>query len=622
MDLAVARPPRGIDLASEPPFRVGRASIDPVSRDAAFGGATERLQPQNLKVLVALAQRRPTVVTREELIDLCWDGRFVGDDVINRSISLLRQFAERAGGFEIQTVPKSGYRLVEASDWSTRQRRWMIAAAAAIPLALAGIAIFEWPGRESARPMPTIAILPFTTASADAQGRELASNARDALAHMLSRTEYKVQLLDTTPRDSRAAPDFVASANVGGTSNKVVVTVRVEDTAHDAIVYSNQFEAARSEADGLPDQIGAQIAGSLGWTASLLMLEKSHPSDPAITGELFGGATNYQTARQIAARAPNSAIAQTALGFSATDAIWDLPRGQHVEALEVGRRAMERLRVLAPGFGGADILWCFLHSRVRLVECEDHLRAAMRTDPDSVWVENTLGNWLKDVGRTSEALDLARTSLAHDPFVSGKIGLTLRMLEATGRRDEADQLYRDSLRWWPADIVIFSGRIYGAMDRGDFETVARSEKDIAKTPLAPLLRPGLPVLAAVQAKDVVKARELCPVDQAASFKRDLCMLALTRLGDVDDAFAIALRTYPNRVGSTPAEEDKLWLDTSRYGETDILMGPGAAPLRRHPRFLELARSLGLLAYWRSGRLPDFCQPPKSEPICSKLRAMH
>ena len=100
MDVAVARPPRGIDLTSEPPFRIGRASVDPVSRDATFGGDSERLQPQNLKVLVALAQSRGSVVTREVLIDLCWDGRFVGDDVINRAISMLRQFAERAGGFE------------------------------------------------------------------------------------------------------------------------------------------------------------------------------------------------------------------------------------------------------------------------------------------------------------------------------------------------------------------------------------------------------------------------------------------------------------------------------------------------------------------------------------------
>ena len=618
LDAGAAAQPIGIDLASERPFRVGRASVDPVSREAAFDGQSERVQPQNLKVLIALVRGRGKVVTRDQLVDQCWGGRFVGDDVINRAIANLRQFAGRAGGFSIETVPRAGYRLVETS--SRAPRRWIMAAALSVIIALAGMAVFEWSGHDSARPTPTIAILPFTTASTGPQGRELASNAHDALAHMLSRTEFNVQLLDAAPRDKHAVPDFLVTGNVVGSSDKMVVTVRVEDTTHDAIVYSNRFEADRGSADSLPDRIGGQIAGSLGWTASLLMFEKNHPSDPAITAELFGQTSNYQVARQIAEKAPDSAIAQISLGFDASGEMWDLPRDQRAEALEVGRRAMARMRALAPGFGATEVLWCVLHSRVRLIECENHLRAGMKSDPDSPWVENVLANWLKDVGRTSEALEFARDSLGHDPFVADKIELTVRMLEATGQQDEAEALYRESRRWWPDDLTIASGRVYGTMDRGDFEKLAVFEKDFVGTPLAANFEPGVPVLAAVQANNIAKARELCPVDQAPSFKRDLCLLALARLGDLDDAFAIAFRTYPNRVGRTPAEEDTLWLDTSRYGETDILMGAAAVPLRRDPRFLDLARGLGLLAYWRSGRLPDFCRPPHPEPICSQLRS--
>src|SRR4051812_20611198 len=113
MDVAAARPSPTIDLTAERPFEIGGAIIEPLSRDASFAGGTERLQPQNLKVLIALVRRRGEVVTREQLVDLCWGGRFIGDDVINRAISTLRQFAERAGGFSIDTVPRAGYRLVE-----------------------------------------------------------------------------------------------------------------------------------------------------------------------------------------------------------------------------------------------------------------------------------------------------------------------------------------------------------------------------------------------------------------------------------------------------------------------------------------------------------------------------
>ena len=68
-----------IDLTAEPPFRIGAAEVFPLSRDARAGDHCERLQPQTLKVLLLLARHRGDVVTREELIERIWDGRFVGE---------------------------------------------------------------------------------------------------------------------------------------------------------------------------------------------------------------------------------------------------------------------------------------------------------------------------------------------------------------------------------------------------------------------------------------------------------------------------------------------------------------------------------------------------------------
>ena len=106
-----------IELPAAKLFNVGNASIDPRSREAKYGGEYERLQPQTLKVLIALVRSKGVVVRRDELIEPCWDGRFVGDDVINRAILLLRGLADRAGGFAIETVPRVGYRLIEDSGF-------------------------------------------------------------------------------------------------------------------------------------------------------------------------------------------------------------------------------------------------------------------------------------------------------------------------------------------------------------------------------------------------------------------------------------------------------------------------------------------------------------------------
>src|SRR5689334_22288690 len=104
MDRAVSLETRRIALAIEPPFALGQAQIDPAAHEITIAGKSGRMQPQTLKVLIALHDKAGRVVSRDELVDRCWDGRIVGEDVINRCISLLRRFAVEAGSFRIETV--------------------------------------------------------------------------------------------------------------------------------------------------------------------------------------------------------------------------------------------------------------------------------------------------------------------------------------------------------------------------------------------------------------------------------------------------------------------------------------------------------------------------------------
>lgn len=66
-----------------------------------------------MQVLIALAKAQGSIVTRDELIQSCWDGRIVGEDAVNRVMSRLRKAAGSigAGSFGIETVTKIGYRL-------------------------------------------------------------------------------------------------------------------------------------------------------------------------------------------------------------------------------------------------------------------------------------------------------------------------------------------------------------------------------------------------------------------------------------------------------------------------------------------------------------------------------
>ena len=105
---AIAR----VELAREPDFRLGRIEVRPSLRELAGEGWQETIDRRVMQVLVALARVKGKVVSRDDLIESCWDGVIVGDEAINRCISRLRKAAEASGNaFSIETLSRVGYRL-------------------------------------------------------------------------------------------------------------------------------------------------------------------------------------------------------------------------------------------------------------------------------------------------------------------------------------------------------------------------------------------------------------------------------------------------------------------------------------------------------------------------------
>jgi DNA-binding winged helix-turn-helix (wHTH) protein len=134
-----------IVLAKEPDFRLGGLQVSPGRRQIVAGSISEMLQPRVMQVLVALAVRRGEVVSRDELMMRCWGGFAVSDDAIHRCIARLRRFSESHGGFTLETVPRVGYRLVEAIAPSLLRRVWQTAVAAgAAGLMLATAGLVYW----------------------------------------------------------------------------------------------------------------------------------------------------------------------------------------------------------------------------------------------------------------------------------------------------------------------------------------------------------------------------------------------------------------------------------------------------------------------------------------------
>jgi DNA-binding winged helix-turn-helix (wHTH) protein/tetratricopeptide (TPR) repeat protein len=159
--------PGRVVLAHELPFQLGSVHITPATRQVEGGGRSVTVEPRVMQVLVALARAGGGIVTRDDLIDRCWDGRIVSDDAINRVLSRLRQLSSEIGSasFTIETIARVGYRLVEAGSRGAAaapagpeeqkprlSRRFVLASGAAT--AAVGAAGFFWRAARWHRPDP------------------------------------------------------------------------------------------------------------------------------------------------------------------------------------------------------------------------------------------------------------------------------------------------------------------------------------------------------------------------------------------------------------------------------------------------------------------------------------
>src|SRR3954447_9621852 len=104
------------DLAARDDFRLGSVVVSPPTRTIRGPAGSVDVEPRVMQVLVVLADAAGQVVTRESLFNRCWGSVYVGDDSLNRAVAAVRRALADVGGkgFEVETIPRTGYRLIGA----------------------------------------------------------------------------------------------------------------------------------------------------------------------------------------------------------------------------------------------------------------------------------------------------------------------------------------------------------------------------------------------------------------------------------------------------------------------------------------------------------------------------
>ena len=273
-----------VGLASR--LRVGEWRVAPELNSLERDGHSVHVEPKIMQVLVTLAERPGTVLSKEHILRQVWPETFVSEEVLTRSISELRRVFEdnpREPTY-IQTIPKGGYRLLapvvaEGMDtemistiWWER-KGWGLVIAAVIVL-LGALSFYFMNRRHAASRarISSLAVLPLTNLSGDASQDYFSDGLTDELTTRLA----KISALRVISRTSvmqykggtKTAPEIARELNVDAllvgsvlrSRDKVRISAQLIEAGSDKNVWTESYERDLSDILALQADVARMVA--------------------------------------------------------------------------------------------------------------------------------------------------------------------------------------------------------------------------------------------------------------------------------------------------------------------------------------------------------------------------
>ncbi|HEY2707263.1 MAG TPA: winged helix-turn-helix domain-containing protein [Caulobacteraceae bacterium] len=599
----MAEPPP-IDLAREADFVLGGMEVRPRSRELVAGGKAEILEPRIMQVLVALAQRRGQVVTRDELTWSCWGGRIVGEDAIYRCIQAIRQRAQAHGGFAVATVSRVGYRLDES----------------ALPFAKPALTI------------PVLAVLAFDNLSGDPDMAWFS----DGLSEEILQTVARGADLKVIGRGSsfhfrgaqKAAAHVAGQLNVthvlDGSVRRSGADVRISahlvECAGQTVLWSHRFDRQLTDVFALQDELAAAVAGAL--KVAFAPPLSREPVEPAIydlylkARDLrFQGASDYghaEAARalelleQVVEGAPTFARAWADLAYHRAHCLRMIGPA-HFPALTRAHvvQASETAAGLDPGAGIARQALSLLEPHAEYQKREVRLMEGLAAAPDDPEALKNVAGLCAEVGRLEDALSYAEQALRSDPIYWAWTSSRAYLMDAMGRNAETGILWDACLEAWPTKKTLIIEAMIGAGGAKDW---ARVDELMAKIDGHDYGNPWT-------SHTILFLRETRrPNPEFERAELEACTAAMTtpgraalwyvfglsQLGMIEEAFDLIDRASFAHIFAPDGPTSTLG-----SGNAGIIFHQSNALMIRDPRFPRLCAKLGLCDYWvATDRWPD------------------
>jgi len=420
-----------------------------------------------MAVLVCLAHHVGEPVTKEELLQAVWPGTFVTDDVLKRSVSELRRVFEDDARKSrvIQTIPKSGYRLMvpvepvnddaQASpapvryEAPTASRQWVRPLVVGLA-ALLIVVSFGWYWlrerfrQTSAFPhIHSIAVLPLENLSRDPTQEYLSDGLTDALItdlaqtgswRVISRTssmQYKQTRKSLQEIARELNVDGIIEGTVQRSGDRVRITAQLIHAPEDEHLWASTYERDMQDVFALEREITADIAHEV--KAQLTANDHALPTHPrpinpkvldmylqanfrldrfangSGDGEKRKASELFQ---QVIEAEPDFAPAYVGLATA------HLNREQSSgEDFAIAKKAAERAAQLDPASSDVWVILAEINQENLLdwSAAEADYRRAISLNPNNALAHDRLGQFLGEIGRLDEGLKESEIAQQLDP---------------------------------------------------------------------------------------------------------------------------------------------------------------------------------------------------------------
>ncbi|MEX2126215.1 MAG: winged helix-turn-helix domain-containing protein [Woeseia sp.] len=649
-------------------FRLGPWDVRPRLGTLDGPGGSLHLEPKVMGVLLCLAEHAGDVVTRDQFVERVWRGRIVSDEVLSRCISLLRtQLGDnpREPRF-IQTLPKIGYRLIEAvtpfesapfesappplpatpgatvrddattivraAPRSSRRRLFGIGLTTIVLVAAAsGFVYRHWlpdsPSPGLATGQPSVVVLPFVNYSNDDRDEYFSDGLTEELIDRLANVPGLLVVASTSAfafkdhrEDVRSVArqlgvNYVLEGNVRKEGDRVRITAQLVEAESGFHLWSKRFDTTLSDIFTVQDEIANGIVAELQprlAAGAAAPVNPARPTDMIQAYELLLQGRYHLKRREEAPVRRSIELFQQAIELDPRfgQAYRELARAYVLlpeysyedqdEMYELAMATLERGIAADPALEelARDVLALVHFNRWEWIEAEQDFRRALAASPNDSSVHQWYSQHLASVGNPDESLRQvieARKLDILSPVVNDRLAVAYLWVDDNERArqqfDLADELGLGPSANPESYLVLLLRQ--GHYDKAreiliDLQRFFARATEWIDPFVAALDDPSTRPAAKEALQRAAEQRNISP---------KYLFGAWVYLGDADAAMNVAFELLHE-----PAEFD-----------VEFLFARETAILRCHPRFAELAATIGLDRYWDTYGWPSI-YPRRGEAL--------